>query len=413
MRATLMAVLVVLVTASGLAAAQKPSQKFIDEYQAGIDAYRLGHYDEARTHLEAAKAIDPTLPGPWRFLAAVAQGEERWADCVAGAREAIRLNPMSAEIAATRTLHDDCRASWGKPPFEAAYDEGTGAIAVTTDQVGATVEINGLKYGSTPMQARALPVGDVEVKVSKPGYLDASRKLAVVPQIVTDVDFVLEVDPDAKTGSDLGLSADDLTIGWIKVETTTPGAEIRIDDKPPVTDEQGRFEIEAGPHQVTVTAPGHEPMRKNVRVTRGQLVTVRAELRSQVTVDRSRTRGTIAVGTGVGIALIGAVTGMLALRANDEARDLWVIETTRPPNEDTSAIHPIRTRADIQAAVDRGKTLGLVSNIAYGVAVVAVGVGAYFLVKARPRGDRAALTVVPIFDGEGGRGAAALGEVRW
>jgi hypothetical protein len=199
------------------------------------------------------------------------------------------------------------------------------------------------------------------------------------------------------------------------VESTVPSAEIRIDGEPPTADEQGRFVVQQGVHAVDVTAPGHEPLHKKVRVTKGQLVKVRADLRSQAAVDRTNTVGYTFVYTGVGLVVVGAATAVLSLRASDQARDWWVIETTRPPLIDTSDVHPIKTREDIEKKVDESKRYALISNISYGAAAVAIGVGAYFLVKGRPRGakkEKATMTFVPVV-GDGGVGAAALGEVRW
>jgi hypothetical protein len=405
-------VLWLVVCAAGVAQAQEPSPAFTEAFQKGTDAYRLGKYDEARTHLEAAKKIDPKLPGPWRFLAAVAQAEQKWAECVESAREAIRLNPTSSSIADTRALHDGCRKSLGKPSFDGQYQAGQGAIAVTTDQVGAAVEVGGLKYGSTPMAPRAFSVGEIDVAVDKPGYLKATRKIYVLPEVVTDVDFVLEVDPNyAGAGLDI---PKEVTHGWVNVVTTVPSAVITIDGKTPKVDAQGRFEVDQGPHTVEITAPGHEPVTKKVRVTKGQLVTVKADLRSQGAVDRTNKLGNVFVYSGVGLVVVGAVTGMLSLRASDQARDWWVIETTRPSSIDTEDIHPIRTRADIEKKVDQAKRYALISNISYGAAAVAIGVGAYFLVKGRPRAEKKdkMMTVVPLV-GDGGFGAAAIGEVRW
>ena len=402
-----------VVCAVGTAWAQEPSKDFLEEFQKGTDAYRLGKYDEAKQHLEAARKMEPTYPGPWRFLAAVALAEGDNPTCIEMSREAIRLNPTSTEVAKTRELHDQCRKALGKPEFTGTYEAGQGAISVTTDQVGAAVEIGGLRYGSTPMAPRGFAVGEIEVAVTKPGYLRASRTIAVLPEIVTDVDFVLEVDPNAG-GIDLGIQKE-ITHGWVKVVTTVPSAEIRIDGNPPKVDEQGRFEVEQGTHEIEVTAPGHEPVVRKVRVTKGQLVTVKADLRAQAAVDRTNRVGNVFVYSGVGLVVVGAATALLSLRASDQARDWWVIETTRPSGIDTSDIHPIRTRADIQDKVDESKRYALISNISYGAAAVAIGVGAYFLVKGRPRGEKKekTMTVVPVLDGAGGLGAAAIGEVRW
>src|SRR5262245_27480595 len=110
---------------------QPPSPQFKREFDAGVDAYRLGQYTDARAHLEKAKAFDPKLPGPYRFLAAVDQAEQKFAACVEDARMAIKLNPLSTEIGDTRKLHDACRASLGRPEMQ--VDPSGGAISVTAN----------------------------------------------------------------------------------------------------------------------------------------------------------------------------------------------------------------------------------------------------------------------------------------
>src|SRR6202000_1781879 len=81
------------VLAVATVASAQPPAKFTSEYQAGVDAFRLGHYDDARAHLEKARSLSPKLPGPHRFLAAVAQAQSRWDDCIDSARQALVLNP--------------------------------------------------------------------------------------------------------------------------------------------------------------------------------------------------------------------------------------------------------------------------------------------------------------------------------
>ena len=88
---------VALLLVASIAAAAPPPAKFTQEYQAGVDAFRLGKFDDARAHLEKARTLAPKLPGPYRFLAAVAQAQQRWDDCVASARRALELNPASTE----------------------------------------------------------------------------------------------------------------------------------------------------------------------------------------------------------------------------------------------------------------------------------------------------------------------------
>jgi len=393
-------------------ASAQPSQQYLDAYNKGVDEYRLGNYAEAVKHLEAAKAIDKSLPGAWRFLGVVAQAEGRWADCVASTREAIRLNPTSSNAPETRKVHDECRAAWGKPAYPELLQPNTGAVSVTTDQVGAAVSIGGIAYGSTPM-IKPIAAGTVEIVVTKNGYLPGTQTIEILPEIVNDVDFTLVVDPDV--GTDLGLGTDEITHGWVKVVTSVVGVVVEVDGKVVEMDDQGRYIVEAGRHQVTVTADGRERYSKNVRISKGQLLSVKAELRSQDDVTSTRKRGRVLVGAGLGLAVVGAVVGILAIDATDTARDYWTIEVKRPnfsmvPESESAAIAPIHTRAEIADLVDRGKALSIVSTVALGAAAATICVGAYYLVKGRPRGDKAEVraAVVPL---QGG--ATALAEVRW
>src|SRR5262249_13208334 len=148
---------VVLAACVRIAQAQ-PTPELTKEFQAGVDAFRLGHYDDAKQHLERAAALDPKLPGPYRFLSAVAQAQCRWQDCIDGARKALQLNPRSSELAETRKLHDDCRAAAGRVPFRGELGPSA-AIAVTTSVPGASVKINGLGFGGTPLSPRPIAAG--------------------------------------------------------------------------------------------------------------------------------------------------------------------------------------------------------------------------------------------------------------
>jgi tetratricopeptide (TPR) repeat protein len=161
------------------------------EFQAGVDAFRLGNYDEARAHLDKAESLDPKLPGPHRFLAALARAQQRYTDCITEARRALQLNPQSKEVAETRKLHDDCRTSAGRPSYHAELTDSA-AISVTTNVTGASVRIGGLRYGSTPVAPRLIKPGFHDVVIEKRGFRPAHLAIDALPGIVTDVDIVLE-----------------------------------------------------------------------------------------------------------------------------------------------------------------------------------------------------------------------------
>lgn len=183
--------LALALAAPGSAAASPVPAGFTREFQAGVDAYRLGKYDEARGHLDRAQAIDPKLPGPHRFLAAVAQAQHRWADCIAETRRALQLNPHSQEIAETRKLHDACREADGRPAYQGELGDSA-AIAVTANVAGATVRIAGLRYGGTPVAPRSIRPGVLRVDIEKAGYRPAHVTIEALPAVVTDIAVELE-----------------------------------------------------------------------------------------------------------------------------------------------------------------------------------------------------------------------------
>ena len=383
----------------------KPPEAFTREYQAGIDMFRLGKYDEARAHLEAARAIAPDLPGPHRFLAAVAAAENKWDECIAAARAAIAANPQSNEIGATRKLHDDCRAALGRTPFTGEYADG-GAIAVTANVSGATVTVGGLKYGATPLSPRAIALGEVEVLVQKSGWQDARTKVKILPSVVTDVELTLTEDTTPTTpvdgGPDPSLPPPIPDLGWLKL-SSVEGARVTIDGQPATVDARGRYPLPPGEHEVEVSAPDHYPARRTVRISRGQQALVELPLVSRTTIDARRRKGHVAIATAAGLGAVGAVTGLLASRAQDRARDWWTIEATRPTVislEESAAIAPIHTRADIEAEVDRAKTYALVSNLGYGLAAVSFGLGVYWLARSPDEPPPASLA--PMIPGAAG-----------
>lgn len=194
-RVCLAACLGLLVASSARAQSSgSASAKLSRLFQEGVDAYRLGDYAEARKHLEAARKLDPKLPGPHRFLAAVALAEKRYEDCLGSAAQALRVAPESRELGDTRQLYDDCRAGAGKTGFNGSYGDG-GAISITArfddGTVGAAVIIDGKASGSTPLYPRAIPAGPHQIKISRVGFKEQVVTVDVLPGVVTDVDVLL------------------------------------------------------------------------------------------------------------------------------------------------------------------------------------------------------------------------------
>lgn len=317
----------------------RAEDKFKREYEAGVDAYRLGKLDEARARLEKAAALNPTLPGPHRFLAAVAQAQERFEDCIAKARHAIELNPRSTEIADTRKLHDACRSSAGRAAFRDELGDGA-AIAVLTSVPGATVTISGLGYGGTPLAPRRIKAGTHEVAVEKSGYRPARASVNALPGIVTDVIFELVEDPSvtanvvpAETTASLTIRGGDSLV--------LDGIAVAFRPNEPIT-------LAPGEHLVEVRRARKEPWRRRVRLDPRQQRTLIPSF--ETAHAHVRTRGWLAIGAGVGFALVGGVTASLAGDAEGASRTALLALT----------------------------------GASFGVTAVGLGLGIYWVIAGRP-----------------------------
>ena len=367
---------VVLVALTAAANAQ-PSPELTKEFQAGVDAYRLGKFDEARAHLEAAKKMDPKLPGPNRFLAAVAQAQQRGQDCIDAARTAIELNPHSAEIAETKKLHDECRASDGRAPFRDELGD-SGAISVTTNAIGATVKVDSLNYGGTPLAPRPITAGMHEIDLDKPGYLPKHVQVNALPGVVTDVKVDLETDPNAQVNIGIGDQKPLAKVG--KLAVPTEYTEVTVDGKV-MTPKDGILELESGTRIIEISKPGHDPWRRRVRINVSQKTPIQPTF---VETSGRETKEAIAVAfMGGGLAIVG-FGFYAALKSSDyyrDAREIDRLETSLPPAGKY-------TRHDFDVAIDNQKKWETISAVSVGVGLATIGVGAiYFYLGGKERSD--------------------------
>jgi PEGA domain len=235
------------------------------EFQDGVDAYRLGDYAQARVHLEKARALDAKLPGPHRFLAAVAFAENQFKDCVTHAEIALRLAPQSREIQDTRKLHEACRLADGRPAFTGRFGEG-GAITVNAVAAGvsvvAAVSINGKSSGVTPTAARAIPAGLHQIRVIRSGLPEATATVTVLPGVVIDVELVLS--PPGPT------AAPTPARGWIELSPAgLQAATITIDGV--AIDLAARIALIPGRHTIVIVKPGKLPWSQSFEVAVDQV----------------------------------------------------------------------------------------------------------------------------------------------
>ena len=354
----------------------QPSSDVTKEFQAGVDAFRLGKLDEAKGHLEKAKSLDPNLPGPNRFLAAVAQAQQRWQDCIDFARTAIELNPRSAEIADTKKVHDECRLAAGRVPFRDELGDSA-AIAVVTSVAGATVKIGGLNYGGTPLAPRPITAGKLEIDVEKPGWKPVHVSVNALAGLVTDVTLELEPDPNAQNPDVI-----------VKQPMSTTNGYLVVGDVPALTVDgqttkavNGKVELAPGTHVIEIDRDAHDPWRRRVRINAGQATPIAPVFVETAARESKDQLGLALVSGGAAVTIFGFIANLESTDASAKAREINRLETAHPPAGQF-------TRADFVDAHDRAKKWSLISNVAYGAGLAVIGVGAIYLyLGGRERSD--------------------------
>ncbi len=409
------------------ALAQQTPKGFDEAYNKGQDNYNLGKYDDAWIEFSKARDLDPSKPGPWRWLGRTARAQQKWRECVDSSTQALRLSPRDAQQKITsqyakdmRQDIDRCRAALGLPAYDGDIPEGQGAAAVIANVEGAAVAIDGIKKGATPLAPIPLQPGKHRVRLERKGYLPADAEVDVVPSIVVDVPVELAVDPQAPLDDRIDVDAGaDVKTGWLLVAVNEKTAAVTIDGRSARPGADGSIEEDPGIHTLEVTAEGYEPYRRRVVVVRGQKRAVRVDLKKTVDRRREQRIAYIAFGVAALAGGAGAVFGLLENGAYEDAEDIRQLETTRPtgsmlpPGLPESEVH---SRQDLDDAVAKGERYGLISNISYGVAAVALGVSIYYFIRERDdqRAGELPMAIVPVIDPTtGGAGVVYARELDW
>lgn len=162
-----------------------------------------------------------------------------------------------------------------------------GRITFEIDPVGADVQVGDVR-GVAPLSAD-VPAGDHTALISHPRYQ------------ATSVDFVVEGKRKEQTVSAR------LAPNWadVRIPTTPPGAEIRIDAEPSGVTTPGPVPILAGERRITVKLAGHKAWNDILSITAGEHMTL-----PPVTLERAD--GLLTVTTspaGAGVTIDGTFRG--------------------------------------------------------------------------------------------------------
>jgi len=182
-------------------------------------------------------------------------------------RYEVRLAPGDhfAEISApgfdTAVVPLPIRDGEGNAILARSLEKTTGLALLRSDPPGATIQIGGVSYGTTPKLIRDLPLGTWQATFTLPGYKEATIQFSLKDR--------------TPVAADASLTSDTATL---VISASVPDAEIRVNGvargKAPCRVER----IPAGDIIVEATAPGYKDFLQLGKVGEGETATIEARM---------------------------------------------------------------------------------------------------------------------------------------
>jgi serine/threonine-protein kinase len=251
----------------------------------GLGLGALGGYlfaqRPARGQTAGGAAVTATVP-PASAKAATAEAESAapsgrvFTDAtvpVAGATAAARAsNTSNAATAAAPAAPAPAPA----PPRAAGATpaNATARLLVRSSPAGASVMVDGVARGETPLVLRDLPIGARELVIARRGYQTVERRITLTgdrPSRSIDVTLAPVARPAPARPAPPAA-------GSVVVESRPAGASVTIDGRPAGVTPLTIASVAAGRHTVVIAAPGMRPVTTTIDVKAGERSRVAATL---------------------------------------------------------------------------------------------------------------------------------------
>jgi hypothetical protein len=193
-------------------------------------------------------------------------------------------------------VRDDAPVAAATPPPTAARDVAapsaarsdaapvsrreTARLLVRSTPAGATVAVDGVVRGVTPLALRELELGTRTIVVSRPGYAPIERRVTLTadrPSRSMEVALSAGASADSGSRTDADRSPA-VTTGSLAIDSRPMGAAVTIDGRPVGTTPLTLTTLSPGGHSVRIERNGYRPWTTTVDVKPGERSRVAASL---------------------------------------------------------------------------------------------------------------------------------------
>ena len=160
-----------------------------------------------------------------------------------------------------------------------------GRLLVRSNPNGATVSVDGVEKGVTPLALSDVAFGTRNLMIARSGYATETRRVAISPARPSrSLDVRLSVvskpaSPKPVTPATLGKPA--VTRGGLSVDSRPAGAAVTINGKPSGKTPLTIDDLPPGDYRIVMTMPGYRNFATTVRVVAGERVRAAYSLTAQ------------------------------------------------------------------------------------------------------------------------------------
>jgi PKD repeat protein len=191
----------------------------------------------------------------------------------------------------------------------------TGGLSITSTPSGATILVDGVKTGVTPMGVELLP-GSHVVKLQKAGYAEYTGTFTVVAGKMAPVTVQLVALPQTTTMI-VTTTAQQTTAtgaGTLTIQSIPTNAAIRLDGIDQGTTPKSVPNLKAGAHTVTLSYPGYNDWTGTVTIVTGATMPITITLIAKSGTSSGTLPATIAP----------SGTGTLAIRSAPDGANVYL-----------------------------------------------------------------------------------------
>ena len=398
-RAALLVCFAVVHAPGSAAADARTAEILMGECQKHFNAME---YELAASKCEASLRQDPTIVGAMRYLAVINRaigkktGEGRYyQQCIAWAEMYLRERPTGKFTDRMRDEINACRKSLGQRELPKIDTQGqTGALVITCDVDGATVTIDDLKRGGTPMNPVQVTPGRHTVTVYKFGYIPFTTTVDVVTKQIHEVKVTLVRDPNAPlepATRPVGAGEPTIERGVVRIACDVSPIRVYAAGKKQTLTPDGAFDFEPGIHVVRVEADGYDSWERRVAIVRGQIRDVKVKLRPLAARTTARKWAWTLTAVAAATAASAVTFGVLENSKHNRAEDLY-------QQGKRGLLQP-----DLRQKISDYKTQGdrwmIIMSVSAAVSLAALGGAVFFWIREhgdeRPAGEPPALALTP------------------